>query len=256
MARRSPDDRQLALFEEGDVLIEQAAGPGPQTSREPGASSPTPVPSEPEDQSSRKAEVLSEREEQASRRVLGALEDHASRDEAPDAADRAYATAPAHNVVLEASAGTGKTTVLVQRYLNLLGAGVDPSHILAMTFTRKAAAEMRQRIVSELRKGAARSEEGRARWLRVRDRVGEIAISTIDAFCLSLLREFPLEADLDPSFQVADETEVARLVEKKIGLPVTMAPALGRHPAGLRELKGFRTSWYAAAAVLRNNKAA
>jgi arsenite-transporting ATPase len=53
-----------------------------------------------------------------------------------------------------------------------------------------------------------------------------------------------------------NELEVAKLVEKKIGLPVTMAPALGRHPAGLRELKGFRTSWYAAAAVLKSSKAA
>ncbi|MDP2271092.1 MAG: TRC40/GET3/ArsA family transport-energizing ATPase [Archangium sp.] len=52
-----------------------------------------------------------------------------------------------------------------------------------------------------------------------------------------------------------NELEVAKLVEKKIGLPVTMAPALGRHPAGLRELKGFRTSWYAAAAVLKSKAA-
>ncbi|MDE0830601.1 MAG: hypothetical protein OSB03_15515 [Vicinamibacterales bacterium] len=44
------------------------------------------------------------------------------------------------------------------------------------------------------------------------DRLGETAISTIDAFCLSLLREFPLEADLDPAFGMADETEVPRLV--------------------------------------------
>ena len=44
----------------------------------------------------------------------------------------------------------------------------------------------------------------------------EIAISTIDAFCLSLLREFPLEADLDPGFEMADETEVPRLVEESL----------------------------------------
>ena len=42
---------------------------------------------------------------------------------------------------------------------------------------------------------------------------------------------------------------MAKLAEKKIGLPVTMAPALGRHPAGLRELKAFRTSWYALSAA-------
>jgi arsenite/tail-anchored protein-transporting ATPase len=53
-----------------------------------------------------------------------------------------------------------------------------------------------------------------------------------------------------------NELEVAKLVEKKIGLPVTMAPALGRHPAGLRELKAFRTSWYALSAVVKSTKAA
>ena len=68
---------------------------------------------------------------------------------AADEAARTYAIDPRHNVVLEASAGTGKTTVLVQRYVNLLSAGVDPANILAITFTRKAAAEMRERIIDE-----------------------------------------------------------------------------------------------------------
>jgi ATP-dependent helicase/nuclease subunit A len=130
----------------------------------------------------------------------------------PDAEARAFAVDPRHNVVLEASAGTGKTSVLVTRYVNLLKAGIDPANILAITFTRKAAAEMRERIVRELRLAADRSEIDRARWLELRDRLGEIAISTIDAFCLSLLREFPLEADVDPAFDLADETEVPRLV--------------------------------------------
>lgn len=53
-----------------------------------------------------------------------------------------------------------------------------------------------------------------------------------------------------------NELEVAKLVEKRIGLPVTMAPALGRHPAGLRELKAFRTSWYALSAGSSKIKAA
>ncbi|MPY88445.1 MAG: AAA family ATPase [Luteitalea sp.] len=135
----------------------------------------------------------------------------------PDAAARTYATDPRHNVVLEASAGTGKTTVLVGRYLNLLRAAVDPKHILAITFTRKAAAEMRERIVDELRRAAQDgSAADRARWLALRDRLGDIGISTIDAFCFSLLREFPLEADLDPGFTLADETEVARLIEEAL----------------------------------------
>ncbi len=133
-----------------------------------------------------------------------------------DETARRFAVDPANNVVLEASAGTGKTTVLVQRYINLLKAGVDPANILAITFTRKAATEMRERIVRDLRAAASLSEFDRARWLALRDRVGEIAISTIDAFCLSLLREFPLEADLDPGFDLADETEVPRFVEESL----------------------------------------
>jgi ATP-dependent helicase/nuclease subunit A len=132
---------------------------------------------------------------------------------AADTAARAFATDPRENVVLEASAGTGKTSVLVQRYINLLSAGVDPINILAMTFTRKAAAEMRERIITALRTAAQTSEDARRRWLRLRDRVGDIAISTIDAFCYSLLREFPLEAGLDPGFRLAEEAEAARLVD-------------------------------------------
>lgn len=134
----------------------------------------------------------------------------------PDEEARRFAVDPGHNVVLEASAGTGKTSVLVQRYINLLKAGVDPANVLAITFTRKAAAEMRERIVHDLRDAASRSEIDKARWLDLRDRLGEIAISTIDAFCLSLLREFPLEADVDPAFDMADETEVPRLVEESL----------------------------------------
>jgi ATP-dependent helicase/nuclease subunit A len=136
--------------------------------------------------------------------------------ELPDAADRAAAVDPRRNVVLEASAGTGKTRVLVDRYINLLKAGVDPRNILAMTFTRKAAAEMRERIVRQLREAGDRGEIDTARWRELRERLGEVAISTIDAFCLSLLREFPLEADLDPGFAMADETEVLRFIDEAL----------------------------------------
>ena len=136
-----------------------------------------------------------------------------SRIDARDRAGRLRAVDPHFNVALEASAGTGKTRVLVDQYINLLREGVDPANILAITFTRKAAAEMRERILSTLKAAAARGEFTPARWRELRDRTADIAISTIDAFCLSLLREFPLEADLDPGFSLADETEVPRLIE-------------------------------------------
>ena len=130
-----------------------------------------------------------------------------------DRAARVLATDPRRNVALEASAGTGKTRVLVDRYVRLVTeAEVAPRHILAMTFTRKAAAEMRQRVLDTLK---ARHREGAltgARWRAVRDAFPDITISTIDAFCLSLLHEFPLEAGVDPGFDLADETETPRLV--------------------------------------------
>jgi ATP-dependent helicase/nuclease subunit A len=140
-----------------------------------------------------------------------------------DAAARAFAVDPRNHVVLEASAGTGKTSVLVHRYLNLLRAGADPSTILAITFTRKAAAEMRERIVGELAAAAARGEIAGERWRNLREQLPDIAISTIDAFCLSLLREFPLEADLDPGFDLVDETEVPRLVDETLDRAIQIA---------------------------------
>jgi ATP-dependent helicase/nuclease subunit A len=159
-----------------------------------------------------------------------------------DGAARAYAVNPAENVVLEASAGTGKTRVLVDRYVNLLAAGVDPEHILAITFTRKAAAEMRQRIVERLKEagrtpeldaarpstGSGRPELTEGRWRDLRGRLGDIAISTIDAFCLALLREFPLEADVDPAFELADETEMPRLVEEALDRSLRICRAMAR----------------------------
>jgi ATP-dependent helicase/nuclease subunit A len=144
----------------------------------------------------------------------------------PDADARAAATDPSRNVVLEASAGTGKTRVLVERYVNLLRAGVEPDHILAITFTRKAAAEMRQRIIDRLREASRLSEFDAARWRDLKSRLGDIAISTIDAFCLSLLREFPLEADVDPGFELAADTEVPRLLEESLDAAFRMARAL------------------------------
>ena len=131
-----------------------------------------------------------------------------------DQSARQNAVDPSQNVVLEASAGTGKTRVLVERYVNLLRAGVDPDHILAMTFTRKAAAEMRERIIDRLREASRFLARDLARWRDLKDRLGDIAISTIDAFCLSLVREFPLEAGVDPGFDLADDTEMPRLVDR------------------------------------------
>jgi len=156
---------------------------------------------------------------------------------------------PRRNVVLEASAGTGKTSVLVTRYLNLLRAGIDPLNVLAITFTRQAAAEMRERIVQELRQDALRSRAGEARWRELRDRLGEIAISTIDAFCLSLLREFPLEADLDPGFGIADETEIPHVVRQAVERTLVAAGALAGEDPNVAMLLAQLGPWRVRRAV-------
>ncbi len=131
----------------------------------------------------------------------------------PDQAARDFASDPAQHVVLEASAGTGKTRVLVNRYVRLIRLGVSPRHILAITFTRKAAAEMRERILEQLRAEVSHAL------------LAEIQVATIDAFCFGLLREFPLEAGVDPGFEIADETEMARFTTE--ALDVTMRVVRG-----------------------------
>jgi ATP-dependent helicase/nuclease subunit A len=148
--------------------------------------------------------------------------------EARDRAGRERAVDPRFNVALEASAGTGKTKVLVDRYVNLLKAGIAPRNILAITFTRKAATEMRERVLASLRLAAARGEIPPAQWRELRQRTADVQIGTIDAFCLSLLREFPLEADLDPGFSMADDTEVPRLVDEALDRALRTCRALAR----------------------------
>ena len=146
----------------------------------------------------------------------------------PDSVARRAAIDPTQNIVLEASAGTGKTRVLVERYVNLLRAGVEPDHILAITFTRKAAAEMRQRIIDRLKEASRLSELDAAQWRALKERLGDIAISTIDAFCLSLLREFPLEADVDPGFSLADDSAIPRLVDESLDQAMRICRAAAR----------------------------
>jgi len=110
---------------------------------------------------------------------------------------RAAIQARASLVTVSAGAGSGKTTVLVERFIDLVQRDeVSPLEILAITFTEKAAAGMKERIVRELEKRGDVANR----------RLAEAAyISTIHGFCSRILREHPLAARLDPSFRVMDE---------------------------------------------------
>ncbi|MCY3567742.1 MAG: UvrD-helicase domain-containing protein [Chloroflexi bacterium] len=99
---------------------------------------------------------------------------------------------------IEAGAGSGKTSVIVSRLVNLVRSGVAPSEIVAITFTEKAAGELRDRIRSEL---AAVGELAALRDLDL------APFQTIHAFAAAILRECALEAGLDPDFRVLDQLQ-------------------------------------------------
>ncbi len=101
------------------------------------------------------------------------------------------------NTVVWASAGTGKTRKLVEVYLELLEQGADPLRIVAVTFTEKAAAEMRDRIRSAL--------YGKPGQWKTISLLPMAPISTIHGFCGMLLREHGIELGIDPSFVILDE---------------------------------------------------
>ena len=110
---------------------------------------------------------------------------------------------------VEASAGTGKTTSLVQRVTNLVATGTTTlDRIAAITFTEAAAAELRDRIRSELEKASGddqRNQTERDRCYQGIADLDQADICTLHSFAGGLLRERPLEAGLPPSFETSDE---------------------------------------------------
>jgi ATP-dependent helicase/nuclease subunit A len=143
------------------------------------------------------------------------------------------ATTPGHSAWVEANAGTGKTKVLTERVMRLLLDGVRPERILCLTFTKAAAAEMRNRLAGHLGRWAMADDTilakelgtlideapqpeqlslARRLFARVLDAPGGINILTIHAFCQALLKRFPLEAGVTPGFEVLDDAEAETLL--------------------------------------------
>ena len=149
---------------------------------------------------------------------------------------------PAKSVWVAASAGTGKTKVLIDRVLNLLLDGAPPGRLLCLTFTKAAAKEMALRLAKLLSSWATTSDEAlasdledmtgarpdperlahaRRLFARVLDAPGGLRVDTLHAFCQSLLARFPIEAGLAPHFAVMDERSGAELLAESRGRVLT-----------------------------------
>jgi ATP-dependent helicase/nuclease subunit A len=139
---------------------------------------------------------------------------------ADQAARDAIATALDETLVVEAAAGTGKTTELVKRILQILATGRAQVHqIVAVTFTEKAAGELKLRLREALERERVKAADAEVRG-RLDAALGsleEAHVNTIHGFCAELLRERPVEAGIDPLFAVLTETESQRLFDEAFG---------------------------------------
>ena len=173
------------------------------------------------------------------------------------------------SVWVAASAGAGKTRVLINRMMRLLLEGASPQSILALTYTRAAAMEMANRLIGQARDLAGYSDEARKDFVQallgetppaalqrarslyedILEVPGGLQIQTIHAFCQSLLGRFPFEAGLTPGFEPIEEDARERLLDEALEKTLTQGPY--RHLKSLaksdklRELAGalVRVDW-------------
>lgn len=156
------------------------------------------------------------------------LVDQASRDKIKTALDQ--------TLIVEAAAGTGKTSSLVSRIIEVIRSGRgELAGIVAVTFTEKAAGELKLRLRTELEE-ARRSapEKARQRLEKGLAQLEEAHIGTIHGFCSDLLKERPLQAGVDPLFEVATEDEAERIYRRIFDR--WLEEKLADPPPGIRRL--------------------
>ena len=122
-----------------------------------------------------------------------------------------------------AGPGSGKTTVLIERFRGLVESGVPPSRILAITFTEKATNQMRERL-----------EEAFSGQENVRAQIRRGYVSTVHGFCTRLLREHAILAGVDPRFRVLNEQEAFALEQRSA--VDTLDRFLSENPRPVRDL--------------------
>ena len=147
------------------------------------------------------------------------------------------------SLIVEASAGTGKTTALVGRIVAVLENGrTTIDKIAAVTFTHKAAGELKLRLREELDK--ARQRRSSAELEQALEHLEEASIGTIHSFCAQILRERPVEARVDPAFQELSEQEASRLYQR--AFRAWLERRLAERSPGLRRAfarLAWRDSW-------------
>jgi ATP-dependent helicase/nuclease subunit A len=126
------------------------------------------------------------------------------------------------NIAITAGAGTGKTTTLTLRYLEMLenDADVGPENIVTITFTNDAANEMQERIRAEVADHLSEAPESEEydyrRWRAIKDDLENGYIHTIHGFCSRLLREYVVEAPVKPEFETLDEADATVLMQEVV----------------------------------------
>ncbi len=135
------------------------------------------------------------------------------------------------NLLLAAAAGSGKTTVMVERILSLIAEGAGVDEMLIVTFTRASAADMRAKLTERL---SALADGGDAHVREQLARLESASISTIHAFCTALLRTYFETAGVDPAFRILDEAENA--VCEDAAVDEAMEAAYARMDAKLEKL--------------------
>ncbi|GAX88992.1 UvrD-helicase domain-containing protein [Effusibacillus lacus] len=122
------------------------------------------------------------------------------------------------DLLVAAGAGSGKTWVLTERYMEMLVRGARPSQIVAITFTELAAAEMKRRIRGAVQKWIDETADlaGKKRLRQIYRELDSAIISTIHGFCMRLLKEHPVEAGIDPMAEMLEPDDADRLLERVV----------------------------------------
>ena len=150
---------------------------------------------------------------------------------------------------VEAGAGTGKTTALVTRIVQLVRDGIPMANIAAITFTEKAAAELRERLRTELNRAVLPDCPGSAALRAALEELDGAAVCTLHSFAQRILREHAVDAGLPPRVEMLDEigAEIdfgdswdrfvdGLLVEPAMARSLVVADALGMRMGNLRDV--------------------